>query len=727
MIITSDIIKRPRHPWLDRLAAEPERAVDTLLRGIAHLPSLQRASPSEALMALLGDLPKDALEWKFLDQALLKWLKARRNADDGLLLRPGGTERFVRETGEAFRAAWRLGLSESCAWIHSEVFDLLRWANGYCIDATFDLGRAVLNAAAYVQQDSEFRFLWLRICEEAAVPRLRHRLDAALLGLAKTPNGMKGGPSHHLIVGLARWAAQLPKDDHFKSEVVREWRSLKAAFPRQPSFWRDQWEAILSDERIGAHPFTNWLRESDPALQGNTAKGPRRLPVLPKDISGTIRQMQRDCGEHGLTAKLWSEMETLLTQVERYADATGESYYFVTSCVRVAGIVMSQAPGQSLALTRRALLWSPSDGHAWSVRAKALNRIGRSDLSEAVLWEAIRRTPSDLILHVDLALTLTKRGEYAEAEALLRKAANLDLKRENRPTFVELARVMWLRGNSGEALELMRDLLGNGEDAVDLYFYGCLLIAEGRHSEAEGVLTQYVRAFGNNHWTKHLERDIGAGEIGQENMRNHLREQRQGGDHVTSLPFEIAGVERVLAMEQAEFPRLEKIGRVARADLLFQLGDEHREDAIQLVNIALTDPTDAYAQVVKGLALPAYRNEMMGRTGRFVGSLPVRLALAPENVSVDYWRDLVNKFPEGQHLIRLVQLTRGQGDELALAALTAWCREPSRWDNGWDRYLKDRVHSYLDSEEIPINLATLVHDALTQAVDVGMDALPVAA
>ena len=42
-----------RHPWLERLAAEPERAVDSLLRGVAHLPGLQRASPSEVLMALL--------------------------------------------------------------------------------------------------------------------------------------------------------------------------------------------------------------------------------------------------------------------------------------------------------------------------------------------------------------------------------------------------------------------------------------------------------------------------------------------------------------------------------------------------------------------------------------------------------------------------------------------------------------------------------------------------
>lgn len=130
----------PRHPWLDRLAADPGRALDRLLRGVAHLPGLQRASPSDALMALLGDLPPAAAEWSLLDQALLEWLKTRRAAADGLLGRPGGAERFIRETGEAFRAVWRLELPDSSAWIRAELFDLLHWADGFSLDATFDLG-----------------------------------------------------------------------------------------------------------------------------------------------------------------------------------------------------------------------------------------------------------------------------------------------------------------------------------------------------------------------------------------------------------------------------------------------------------------------------------------------------------------------------------------------------------------------------------------------------------
>lgn len=716
----------PPHPWLDRLAADPERAVDTLLRGVAHLPGLQRASPSEALMALLGDLPPAASEWPLIDRALLEWLKARRADADGLLGRPGGAERFIRETGEAFRAAWRLELPASSDWVRAELLDLLRWADGFGLDATFDLGRSVLVAAAHLQQGSELRFLWFRACEEAAIPRLRHRLPAALLGLARTNGGPAGGPSHDLIVGLARWAARLPDSDHSRGDAVREWRALKAAFPRQPGFWRGEWEAILDDPRIGAHPFTGWLKDADPALKAPVTAGkPRRVPPLPKDIPGIIDGMRRKCREDGLSEKLWREMAALLDQVERYADATGESYYLVTSCTNIARIVMERAPGQALALTRRALLWSPSDGHAWSVRATALDRLGRPDLAEAVLWEAVRRIPSNPVLYNDLALVWIGRGALAEAEALLRKSAALDP--SNGPTFVELARVLWLRGGAEEALSLLRDYLGRADDAVALYTLGCLLVAEGRGVQASEVLERYCHDHGSNHRVTMLERQIAAGAAGQEEMRVHLREPRRRGGAIQGISWDAEAAERALAAEQTDLPRLQRIGRVAQADLLFGLGPERHAEALSLVDNALVDPADAYAQVVKGLAVPEHRLAMVGRAGRFAGSLPVRLALTPPAVGPDYWRDLLERFPEGQHLTRLVQLSRGQAGDSAIAALSAWCSEPTRWDNGWDAYLKATLRQHLDGAATPVDLDTLAHDALTQAVDVGLDAAPLAA
>lgn len=716
-----------RHPWLDRLTTDPAKAVDSLLRGVAHLPGLQRASPSEALMALTGNLPSDAPEWALLDHALCAWLKARRVATDGLLGRPGGMERFIRETGEGFRAAWRLKLSECCAWIHDELLDLLRWANGFSVDPTFDLGRAVLTAGAHVQRGDEFRIPWFRICEEAATPRLRHRLDAAMLGLTNDSRRQTGGPSRDVIVGLARWASRLPKDDRAKGDVVREWRALKAAFPRQPGFWRQQWEAILEDSRIEPHPFTDWLKNADPALKAPKAGQPRRAPMLPKNIKGTIGEMETEYHEQGLTEPLWVRMKLLLDQIECYAYVTGESYYLVTSCTRIADTILSSAPGHALTLTRRALLWAPSDGHAWSVRANALDHLGQPDLATTVLWEAVRRVPSNAVLHNGIALTWIGRGGFAEAEALLRKATVLGPRGE--ASFVELARLLWMTGRAEAALEVLRSFMDReGAGSVALYMLGCLLVAEGQGAEAADTLRQYRRSYSNDRCATTLERLIAARAAGQEEVRRHLREARQRIGERQSIPWDAEAAEQALAVEQAEFPRLERIARVSEADLLFRLGGEREKEAEHLVDAALdADPSDAYAQVVKALAVPKHRLEMIGRAGRFAGSLPVQLALTPFDAPVERWRYLAERFPEGQPLTNLVRLARDADDDESRFALSAWTREPSRWDDSWGAFLKAQIRAHFDGDETSVGLDTLAHDALTQAVDVGWDATPQAA
>jgi len=94
-------------------------------------------------MVLMDDLPDGAPKWAWLDHQLCLWLQRRRGETAGFLGRPGGRQRFVRETGEAFRTAWRLRLPESSAWIRDNLHDLLPWAD--------DLGRAVRAAGAHLQ------------------------------------------------------------------------------------------------------------------------------------------------------------------------------------------------------------------------------------------------------------------------------------------------------------------------------------------------------------------------------------------------------------------------------------------------------------------------------------------------------------------------------------------------------------------------------------------------
>ncbi len=685
-----------RHPWLDSLIATPDSALDAVLRGVAHLPGLQRASPCEALMALMGDLPEEAPEWPVLDHALLVWLKRRRSGADEPTPRRGGMRRFVYESGEAFRAAWRLGLPESGAWVSAELLDLLRWADGFELDEAFDLGNAVLAAGAHLQSEKnrELRFLWLRVAEAAAGQRLRHRLDTAMLGLAR---GNVGAPVQDLIVGLTRWASRLPKDEQNKGVVKREWFAIKAGFPRTPGFWRGQWEAILDDPRHEGHPFTDWLKDADPCLRKPTkGKVARRAPELPKNIKGTIAEMEKRLAKEGLSDPLWRDMKDLLNKLEVYTEVSGETYYLVTSCVNIANILLEQAPGYSLTLTRRAQLWSPRDAHSWSVRAKALDRLGHPDLAKAVRWEGSRRIPSHEAFRVDLALGCLNDERPREAESLLRKAMAADPKH-----------------------------------AISHHTLACLCIAEGRIAEASDLIEEYGDRFGKNQHHALLSRLLAAGETGRQEKREHFRKPRDRAHTVHAVPGDAPFAEAALAAEMATAGRLRRISAVAEADLLFQNGGSARDEAMRRIDEVLAlDDSDSYAQLVKTLADEEHRQSLEGRSGRF-GSLPLQLAMLPPEAPPIRWNRLREAHPDERPLIDLVRFARaGAKAELdeTRDVLMEWSKSPSGWDDGWGEFLKKNVARHLRGEAASApDLSGLVHDALTQAVDVGWDAVPLVA
>lgn len=720
--------KVERYPWLDRLMDDPDRAVDTVLRGVAYLPGLQRASPCEALLAIMGDLPADAPEVPVLDRALCRWLQVRRNADEAVLDRPGGLRVFIAETGEGFRAAWRLELPETSAWIRANLYDLLRWADGLSLDATFDLGTAVLTAAAHLQTNTWLRHLWFDVCERAAERRLRHRLTVGLNGLVRMPVEGAIQPSHDVIVGLARWAARLnPEVQGAKGEVAQEWRSLKATFPRLPTFWRKEWEAIL-DESTYNHPFLEWLKEADSALhQPTKSTTTRRTPLIPKNIPDLIREFGKTVDRRGLTTATWSPVKSLLDQIEHYADVTGESYFLVTSCTNIASIVLPHAPGHALSLTRRALVWAPSNGHAWSIRARALSVLNRDDLATAVLREGMRRAPSNPAFHVQLALGLADQGRGGEAEELLTKAIAIDP--TNAHAHAELARLRWLHGRAQDAIDLLRAFGARATDSGPLYTLACLLIAEGRREEAAEAAGDYRQHIGEDHRLATLRRLLSAADHGQEEVRQHLMapRRREEQDAIAAVPWDEGVRTAALAEEEAEQARLLRIGLVSEADSILRSGIEaQRGDALEMLeNRIAEDGFDAYPQLVKVLAVPDYRHELEGRAARFAGSLPLQTALMPQDAPERRWDDLASRFPDGRPLISLARLNRGDTSSAVVDPLEKWTETPNRWDETWPKFLKEQVAMHLNGRSgSPLPLATLTHDALIQAVDVGWDAAP---
>lgn len=250
--------------WLEWLVAAPHEAVDALMRGEADLSGYERASPCEALMAMMGDLSEEAPEWGELDEALLKWLLQRQHADDAMIESHGGIHHFIAEVGEGLLAGWRMGLPRTSAWIRAELPDLLDWAESISVDSTYDLARSVLVAGAHLQYGDEWRAMWLRICRESAFNQFPLRRDIALKGLAGQP--LRDGeqpPSNDMMVGFASWASQLPNDGESRVLVENEWLALRAMFPLDEAEWSTRLNAIAHIAQD--HPFHEWMRQAEPA------------------------------------------------------------------------------------------------------------------------------------------------------------------------------------------------------------------------------------------------------------------------------------------------------------------------------------------------------------------------------------------------------------------------------------------------------------------------------
>ncbi|MBF0325251.1 MAG: hypothetical protein HQL42_09270 [Alphaproteobacteria bacterium] len=707
-----------RHPWLDKLIENADKAIDRLLRGRAYLPGLQRASAGEALMVLLGDLADDAPERALVDGALTRWLDTQSRADDDLIQQAGGTDHFIREAAEGLFVLWRLNMPHSQDWFRREFPRLLRWAETFPVHPAFDLGKAVLLAAARTQTDDSWRSLWFEVCEAAAARRLRHRLDIGLLGLARLPGTDGPGPSAAVVAGLARWAAALPATDQAKAELKTEWRALRGAFPRAPTFWRGQWQAIRDNDRYKEHAFTRWLAEIDVDLKVDAkGKPPKRSVELPDDINGTIGQFEGQVKARGLDEGLWRPMQVLVDRLENYADVTGDAYYLSMSCTRIGRAIMGHAPGHALALARRSLRRSPTNGHSWSMRAEALARLGRDDLALNTLWEAGRRCPDQATFASQLAGLL---HDDACAELALRRAVHLAP--DHPPTRVDLARLLARTDRIDEGIVVLTAAVTRGvQDSFIPYNLASLYLAVGDMAEARRWAGECRRHFPDLPQLAGLESRIALGATGQAEQLRHLREDRR--DKVVRTPVAWDRRDPPLAAEMAEEPRLARLAHTAEADLL-ALADSaplRQRGLAQLDALLHGAGTDeAYPHLVMALADAEHRLALRGRAGRFANSVPLRLALAEDDQTREA---LAAEFADKRPLIDLVRFAHGGRDDALLNRLDAWTRAPTRWDGQWEAFLQRHVTAHLDgSGTVPLEL--LAHDALTQAVDVGWDARP---
>lgn len=713
--MTSPMTTPTRHPWLDRFRGAPAACLDDLLRALARVPPYERATPSETLVRLFGGLDPRDPDRQLLDDTLRDWL-ARRREDTPTLREEYGLSLFVTEYIDALSVVWLLELPQSAAWLQDNFLDLTRWAAPMRLSKAWDLPWSLARAGALTQckeHGQHLRLHWLRLCAEAARPSQRALIDPALIGLGNLPQTSGQGASPELIAGLARFGAGLADSPRDQADFLRRWRALKARFPRTSRTWQKLWQGVLADDRYARRPFRRWLLESEPALARVENAG---APVpIPPNITDLIKGLLAQARAPRQRRQVLVESISLLTNLERYAESTGDAYFLVSTAGNLGHKVVTWAPGHVLAWARTALRWSPSNGQAWDLRGRALVCLGRADLAQAVYWEAVRRLPDDAVVRNQLALLLAGQGQETRAEALLREAHAIDPQDET--SRVELARLLTRTDRAPEAEALLRRSVAELPDnRIAPYTLASYLIAWDRPAQAAELRDHYVARFGRDRWTDTLDRQLAAGKAGVQAEREHLARHTPLDAAAADPIADDAGTAAAqAAAEERQAAPLLRAARTGAADLTYRTGDRAAAEAT-LDDLVRTDPNDPYPQVVWALHDAARRPPLAALYRDAYGTLAPQLAAAGPQTPDAVWGQLREYFPERTPLIDLARLVRGGPDATAAARLHEWLGRDSDPDEGRDAFLRERLHRAQERDGRIEPQAADVRDLLDTAI-----------
>lgn len=452
-----------RHPWLEVLRADPDVAISDLLSGYARIEPYGRAEVPDAARMLFGPVPADDELRLAFDKAVLKWLDNHRL--QGVPDRqPPTLERELREIADAFRLISVLFLPAAMADMRKRFILWNSWIEQLLVDPTVDVRATFLSMLALTQrsvsQTAEFNPfalepLWLTICEQAGSEYPETYLSIGLLGLRLLPEREDTPNERPWMAGLAGWAAsQQPSDDAFTDL----WRSLKALYPRAARHWRRAIADMIEQPALKSMPIRLLnIWKSDVGFSDADRARARVVEPPPKH---KLVSLLAKIGEP--FNRISSEILQVVRNYEQFAEATGDSYFLVTSACNIGmrlidvddDFVDRGKLGSRLAL--KALAWQSSNVFAWALWRDALAAQQEYEAAENVGWETIRRFPNNVQWRNQLSELLISIDRVEDAAAITRES--LDRGIEDAATFDLQARLAFHL----EGIERAQSILNEG-------------------------------------------------------------------------------------------------------------------------------------------------------------------------------------------------------------------------------------------------------------------------
>ena len=452
-------------PWIEVFRGEPALAVDDLFTGRAGAASNLRLDIPEFLYQTFP--PNLTDERERLDGALSGWLDCMREDYAAQVARLGFPV-YGKRLGDALIALQLLDLPQTRCRIRADVDTWLRWLLPLRLAPERDPALECRRLLTRGQLDARHTAMWLRLASD----RRPEYLAVALVGLLLLPNQGDARTNQRLMLqALLRHAVSTRHEVAAARRFFNQrFAALRGLFPRNPRHWdRVLLQALdgfveSAQERM-ASELVRDLRDGRtsvsqrPRRDRASGRGPvplRQVNRLKSDIQGTDHQ----------SGALARRLFDLLEQNLRYAEATGESHYFVRTLSNLGHRLLDRYSLEETDLARlglmieRALAWEPMDSYCWMLWADWFGAQGWSDAREWTLREVLRLFPDDESSRVELARLLLDRGEdwhSEEAEHWLRQAVERNPNGEH--SRVELAHLLMRRGEDRHLDEAER-LLG---------------------------------------------------------------------------------------------------------------------------------------------------------------------------------------------------------------------------------------------------------------------------
>ncbi|MFD1626517.1 hypothetical protein [Azospirillum griseum] len=611
---------RPDHPWWADFEADPAAAFDGVIRSVAVPFPYSRGEPREALALLFGALSEqDALRAQ-LDQTLGDWIERRRHDEPDRRL-SYGLERYIQELSDALHLIHRLDLRNSAERLRRGYFLYRGWFGALRLNDARDALGAFWTVLAHSQTDARFLSRWYALCEEAARARNPVDLSIGLLGLRQLPADGDPKPLDAALSGLARWGALLGEQDH--ARFRRQWRALRALYPRGPQAWVDHVLPLLKGRN---EPFADWWRAELPKTKGGGARGGFAVnPPLAR-----VQSLAERIGYEPIE-RVRPDIERLIDDQLHYAEATGVSHYVVRTACNIGTRVLADAPDLAYRLARIAVRWEPHNPFGWNLWSASLIGLGRDDLAELLMWDITRRFPDDAASRPALAELLGRTGRDAEAEALYR--ATMDRFPDN-----DVSRTAFIT----------------------------LLIRRSRLAEAERWLPDLRRL--NTESANNLTAALNRAKRGEPPFAGHGSTTRASVGNARDLDAEAVRGD----------------GRAARAAFRLSMaadgaagGDPWREAAeAELADLLRDRPDHAAARLIQVRHAQAGAADRAARWAALACAYPndygLRLDAARATADAAALAGLMEDFPRRAPVTRLARLQAGLGDAADAHQLTDW-------------------------------------------------------